>query len=90
MAVVKTVHLGGIVKDDQLIKTFAAPSRTELISELNDWLFDYCYANSKDIQLLPPLDDWHQSEEDATFWSISHFTKDQWTIWIRHELMEFR
>ena len=89
MAVVKTVHLGGIEKDNQRIKTFAAPSRLELIKELNSWFFDYCYGRGIKIEQLPPLDDWIHSNEDSTYWSVD-FPDTNWVVWIRYEPMEFR
>jgi hypothetical protein len=88
MTVVKTVHHGGIKNGDKIIQVFTAPSRHELIKELNSWFFDYFYANRETIVELPPLDDWTHSTEDYSYWSVS-FPEDIWTVWIRHEPLEF-
>lgn len=89
MLTMKTIHHGGIRQDGVIVQTFSAPSRQKLIYELNSWFFDYFYANKQDIEQLPPLDDWHRSIEDVSYWSLS-FPNNTWEVWIRHELMEFK
>ena len=88
MALVKTLHHGGIRKDGKIVETFVKSRRQTLMYDINTWFFDYFYANELDIQQLPPLDDWTRSVEDGTCWSIK-FPDTTWEVWIRHEIMEF-
>ena len=88
MPLVKNIHHGGIRKDGNIVKTFAAPNRQKLVYEINNWFFDFFYAGDIDIQQLPPLDDWTHSSEDVSCWSVK-FPDATWEVWIRHEIMEF-
>jgi hypothetical protein len=88
MSLLKTVHVGTIQLGPETMFTIVKPDRQKLIYALNDWMFDYQYANSMDIKQIPPLDDWDHSHEDATCWAIN-FPNLEWTIIVRAEPIEF-
>jgi hypothetical protein len=67
----KTLHVGSILIDKETVCLTLKGKRQECLSELNNWLFDFCHANSKTMVQLPPLDDWDRSEEDPSWWSFS-------------------
>ena len=88
MPLVKTVHVGGVnLGKENMITVFHA-KRHDTIYDLNNWLFDFQYANGYVIKQLQPLDDWTRSEEDSTMW-FCHLPDSEWTIWVRSEVVEF-
>lgn len=89
MPQVRTVHLGGIDRNRESVCTVVKGNRAGLVKELNNWLFDYFYAQGQPIQQLPPLDDWSKSTEDSTYYYVSSFPAMEWHIWIKSEICEF-
>lgn len=89
MPLMKTLHSGGIVLGKETLFNVNRGSRTEVIKELNDWLFDYCFSHNIKPSTLPPLDDWHHSEEDVTYYYVA-FPDAEWQVWMKAELIEFR
>lgn len=83
-----TVHMGVISHNGTALKTCAKPNRHELLFELNNWFFDYFYANQLPIRSIPPLDDWTRSTEHMNIWTV-HFPTPEWTIQIESEPMVF-
>lgn len=88
MPLLKTVHVGSIQLGSETLCTLVSSDRQKLIYALNDWLFDYQYANRMEIKQLPPLDDWKHSTEDNTYWSVE-FPNPEWAIAVRAEPIEF-
>jgi hypothetical protein len=84
----KLVHSAGIEHRGKLVKTLISASRTNLLYELNNWLFDYLHKTGRTIEHLPPLDDWDHSIEKESYWSIL-FPTDEWFIWIQTDDVEF-
>ena len=89
MPIIKVVHAGGIIGADGTTITFVAPSRTELVVDLNLWLYDHFKELGEAVLPLPPLDDWNHSRDDDTNWSIQ-FPDEEWVVWIRYETVDFR
>lgn len=89
MPQLRSVHVGGIDLTNERVYIAVKGTRQELMYELNCWLFDYFYAHGMEIKQLPPLDDWHHSIEDQTFYS-TNFPDPIWNIWIRAEPIEFK
>ena len=87
--ITKIIHLGGLDFEGRTVYTSVKPSRTDIIKDLNNWLFDYYHSRKEDVLFLPELDDWTHSEEDDSMWYI-HFPTDSHFIWIRHEPVEFK
>lgn len=88
MTTLKTVHLGAVVLGRETVFALCRPTLHKTIAELNNWLFDYLYANQLPIHQLPPLDDWTHAIEDDTLWFI-HFPDDEWLVTVKSELLEF-
>jgi hypothetical protein len=89
MTLVRTVYVGGIIHADGTTITFMAPTRPQLVSDIDIWFYEYFKGLNQTVLPLPPLDDWDHSQEDDTYWSI-HFPTDDWVVWTRHELMNFQ
>ena len=89
MKVTKAVHAGGIEHNEHSVRVFVADNRHTLINEMNNWLFDHLFRSGKQLKQLPPLDDWEQSKDDETYWSIK-FPTSEWFIWVRCELIDFK
>jgi hypothetical protein len=75
------VHIGCINHDNKTLKIINREKRHELIYDLNNWFFDYFYANQQVIRSLPPLDDWTRSHENPSMWSIE-FPFPDWVVQI--------
>jgi hypothetical protein len=88
MPLLKTVHVGAIQLGHETMCTIVRSDRQKLIYALNDWMFDYQYANRMEIKQLPPLDDWCHSTEDVTYWSVA-FPNPEWSVTVRAEPIEF-
>ena len=84
-----SVHIGGIDLGRDRLFDVVKTKRSDVLYELNNWLFDYRYANQLPIIQLPALDDWTHSHEDGSYWSIA-FPDSEWNIWMRSELLEFQ
>jgi len=87
MSQLRTAHLGGITLYKESVCIAMKSSKNQLFKELNNWFFDYMYANGLPIIQLPPLDDWHQSQEDISYYHLV-FPDIEWYVWIRSELLE--
>ena len=89
MPMVKFTYSGGIVHGRETVHWAVKGSHSDLIMELNGWLFDYMYVNQLEHKKLPPLDDWTQSHDDTSYWSIQ-FPLAEWTVWTRQDIVEFK
>lgn len=89
MPTTKVVHAGGIIGAGGTTITFVAPSRTELVADINVWLYNHFKELGETVLPLPPLDDWNHSHEDDTNWSIK-FPGEEWVVWIRYESVAFK
>lgn len=83
-----TVHIGRITHHGKMVAHAAKPSRHALLFELNNWFFDYFYANGLPIQTLPPLDDWTHSAEHNDVWTVQ-FPSPEWSVSVETEPMIF-
>lgn len=88
MAKHHTVHMGKIMHGTRTLTTILKPTRHELLYELNNWFFDYLYANQLNISSLPPLDDWTRSQENLQQWHIV-WPDVEWSVIIESELLAF-
>lgn len=88
MPLVKTVHMGGVDRQESNLVTFVRGKQHKILYELNNWWFDYFYAHGERVRQLPPLDDWCRSADDPSYWYII-FPADGWSVWIRSEPVEF-
>lgn len=64
------VHVGCIVNSERLPETIIRSSRSELLYEINNWLFDYYRKSKSPVIQLPPLDDWSRSKEHSDTWVV--------------------
>jgi hypothetical protein len=84
-----TVHSGTIKVGNETVASEVKANRHILLRELNNWLFDYSYANNlRPFIQLPPLDEWTRSKEDPDYWYVD-FPAINATAQIRSELLEF-
>jgi len=70
MPITKTLHIGTVLIGKETVYAVHRGTRHSCLSDLNDWIFDYCRANAKILIQLPPMDDWQRSLEDASVWSF--------------------
>lgn len=87
--ITKTVHIGQISRHDKSECMVLRASRHEVLHNLNNWFFDYFYANKLPIEQLPPLDDWDRSEEDTSMW-YTEFPEEGWLVTMRSECITFK
>lgn len=86
---IKLLHIGGVDLGKERLCTVFKTTQPQVIHELNNWFFDYLYANQKPIRQLPPLDDWTHSTEDVTFWSVG-FPEHDWCVWVKSDILEYK
>jgi hypothetical protein len=89
MPLTKLVYYGGIYIENELMFTTVGGKQSEVIKELNSWLFDYQYnILDGDIEELPPLDDWTRGKEDHNYWNIYFPTRHE-LVWITNHFIDF-
>lgn len=82
----RAIHTGCIVHNSVTLCIINKESRKELLYELNNWFFDYFYANQHNIRSLPPLDDWIRSAENPRLWTVQ-FPNQEWSVKIWDEFL---
>ncbi len=88
MSISRLLHSGTVRIGKETVFTINKGTRHLCLAELNNWIFDHCYAHGLPIVQLPPLDDWTHSTEDILVWSFVPDVKDV-TIILKSELVEF-
>lgn len=88
MPISKLLHSGTAKIGKETVFTVNKGTRHHCLAELNNWLFDHCYAHGIPIIQLPPLDDWTHSVEDRNVWSFVPDVKDV-VILLKAERIEF-
>lgn len=83
------LHIGGVDNGRERLFTAYKGSRSEVLYDLNNWLFDFFYIHKLTIEQLPPLDDWTHSTEDESYWAVA-FQADMFQVWVRTELIEYK
>lgn len=84
-----TMHIGNVLKDNNILYVAKSQTRPALIRAINAWLSNYCSKSDVDIdfQQLPPLDDWSKSKESTKGpgnWYIK-FPNESFLIIIQYE-----
>ena len=82
-----TILVAGINHNDKTLEVVVSYNENQLFMEVNNWLFDYCYANHLSIIQAPPLDDWTHSPENSSYWSYT-FPNTEWSLWIQTKILE--
>lgn len=88
-AQLKLLHTGLIRIGKEIVFIANKGTRQYCLFELNNWLFDYCYANALPIVQLPPLDDWTPSDERENMWSFDPIELPTIAVILKSELVEF-
>lgn len=85
---IRIVYYGGILHNNILKHLVVESHYNKIITNLNNWFFDYFYSNDIPVKKLPVLDDWSRSEENIKYWYIG-FPSTEWHVWVQSEYIEF-
>lgn len=88
MPLSKLLHTGTAKIGKETVFTTNKGTRHLCLAELNNWLFDHCWAHGLHVVQLPPLDDWTHSDEDRSVWAYVPDVKNV-TILLKSEVIEF-
>lgn len=89
MPITKLIHTGTILIGKETTFIVNRGTRHHCFAELNNWLFDYCYAHGQPIVQLPPLDDWVASDETVLMWEYVPSELKNLRVQLKSELIEF-